>query len=76
MIMTMKTLEELKANVVKLAADYELVRDGIFESMRKPSYVLINKAFAARDVVWADYCAAQEELKKAERAQREPKHTL
>ncbi len=71
--MTTKTIEELEAAFAKLAADYEIARDGIFESMRMFSQVLTDKAFATRDVVWADYCNAQEELGKAKLQQRETK---
>jgi hypothetical protein len=60
-----KTIEELEADVAKLKADYETSRDVIFVAMRTPSQVLMDKLFALRDVVWADYCAAQEKLEKA-----------
>ena len=63
--MTTKTIRELEAAFEKIAADYEIARDAIFESMRWASQALTDKAFAARDVVWADYWAAKNELEKA-----------
>ena len=63
--MTTKTIRELEAAFAKVAADYEIARDAVFESLRWASQVVTDKAFAARDVVWADYWAAKNELEKA-----------
>jgi hypothetical protein len=68
-----KTIQELQVNVAKLKADYEICRDAIFLAMRTHSQVLMDRLFDLRDVVWADYCKAQEELEKAKLEQGEAK---